>query len=243
MKMLRCFLEGLADMIFPKICLVCKNKIDASSVYGLICHQCWGKIKKNLPPFCHSCGRHLDTPDSEKKRCPRCLKTMLHFDRAFSPCVYTGVIKELIHMFKYNKKECLGTVLSKLMIEFIKEYGISIDYLDLIVPIPLAKTRLREREFNQSKILAALISQEFNKKILCDNLIRTRHTKTQTELDLDKRLSNIKGGFLLKQKEDIKGKKILLVDDVLTSGATCSEAAYVLKEAGALTVFVLTIAN
>ncbi len=146
-------------------------------------------------------------------------------------------------MFKYNRKEHLGPVLSKIMIEFIREYSISTDSLDLVIPVPLAKTRLREREFNQAQVLAILISQEFNKKILCDNLVRIRHTRTQTELDLESRLSNIKGSFQLKQKGDIENKRILLVDDVITSGATCSEAAYVLKEAGAREVLVLTIAN
>jgi ComF family protein len=241
--MLRWFMHGLADIIFPRTCLACKDKLGAISVHNLICSQCWSKVRINLPPFCHCCGRHLDKNNLTKNTCPRCLKTRLHFDRAFSPCVYTGVIKELIHSFKYNNKDYLGLTLSGLMIDFIREYNLPIDCLDLIIPIPLSKARLREREFNQARILGSHIGREFNKDVSNDALIRLRHTRTQTELDLDKRASNVKGSFSLTPKADIKGKKILLIDDVLTSGATSSEAAYVLKDAGAAIVFVLTLAN
>lgn len=77
--------------------------------------------------------------------CPSCLKKKLHFDRAFSPCVYEGAIKELIHEFKYKNKDYLGSVLSKPMINFIEEYNLPMEYLDLIIPVPLHSTRLRER--------------------------------------------------------------------------------------------------
>lgn len=146
-------------------------------------------------------------------------------------------------MFKYNSKDYLGAPLSGLMIDFITEYNLPIDYMDLIIPIPLHKTRLREREFNQAQILGNYIAQKFNKEIANDALIRLRHTKTQTELDLDQRLSNVKGSFAVTGKINIKGKKILLIDDVLTSGATCSEAAYALKNSGASIVFALTLAD
>lgn len=243
MNMLRRLMDGLADCLFPRICLACKDKLGESSVHNLICSQCWSKVKINLPPFCHSCGRHLEKGNLTKNICPRCLRTKLHFDRAFCPCVYTGVIKELIHLFKYNGKDHLGPALSGLMIDFIKEYNLPMDYLDLIIPIPLHKERFREREFNQAQILSNNISKEFNKEMANDCLMRMRHTKTQTELDLGQRMANVKGAFSLTKKTAIKGKNILLIDDVLTSGATSSEAAYALKDAGAAIVFVLTLAN
>jgi ComF family protein len=111
------------------------------------------------------------------------------------------------------------------------------------MPVPLHKTRLREREFNQAQILSNHIARKFNKKVSHDNLRRLRLTKTQTELEIGERLLNVKGSFTATKKEDIKGKNILLVDDVLTTGATCSEAACALKDAGANIVFVLTLAN
>lgn len=178
-----------------------------------------------------------------KNICPGCLKQKLHFDRAFSPCVYEGVIKELIHEFKYKSKDYLGQTLSRLMIEFIKEYNLPIDWIDLIVPIPLHKTRLREREFNQAQILSNHIAVEFKKSVSSDSLRRCRYTRTQTDLETGERLANVKDCFSIANTEEVRGKNILLVDDVLTSAATSSEAALALKTAGAGVVFVLTLAN
>jgi len=236
-------LKGLADIIYPKVCLSCKTKLDASSLDGIICRQCWGKIKRNAPPFCHSCGRHLEKAGFTKNLCPGCLKRKVHFDRAFSPCAYDGVLKELIHNFKYSGKDYLGRTLSKLMLEFIREYNLPMDYVDAIVPIPLHKTRLREREFNQAHILGVHIAKEFNKELFSDILIRHRNTQTQTELETAERLLNVRDSFSVNRKEMIRGKNLLLVDDVLTTGATSSEAARTLKDAGAGIVFVLTLAN
>jgi len=242
--MLREFLSSLVDIIYPKVCLVCKNSLkNVSSIDSTVCGQCWTKIKRNLPPFCNSCGRHLKKANLNKNICPTCLKKPLHFDRAFSPCIYDGAIKELIHEFKYKNKDYLGATLSRLMIEFIKEYDVPIDYLDLIVPIPLHPTRLREREFNQAEILSNYIAAEFNKNITDKILIRHRVTKTQTELETEQRFVNVQGSFSVTRKEGLKGKNILLVDDVLTTGATSSEAASALKGAGANIVFVLTLSN
>lgn len=129
------------------------------------------------------------------------------------------------------------------MIEFIKEYNLPIDFIDFIIPIPLHKTRLREREFNQAQILSDYIALKFNKKVIPDNLRRSRYTKTQTELEENDRFLNVKDSFVIDKSSDIKGKNILLVDDVLTTAATSSEAAYALKSAGANIVFVLTLAH
>jgi ComF family protein len=153
------------------------------------------------------------------------------------------VIKDLIHAFKYKNKDYLGAILGKLMIEFIKEYNLPINFIDLIVPIPLHKSRLREREFNQAEILSRGVGLEFNKEILRDAFIRQRMTKTQTELQPNERVRNVKDSFLVLDNKFIEGKNILLVDDVLTTGATSSEAARTLKNAGAGVVFVLTLAN
>ena len=129
------------------------------------------------------------------------------------------------------------------MIEFVREYDLPMDFIDFIIPVPLYKTRLREREFNQAQILSNYIAGEFNKTVLPDSLMRSRNTKTQTELERNKRLLNVKNSFSVIKKDDIKGKNLLLVDDVLTTAATSSEAAYALKNAGANIVFVLTLAN
>ena len=243
MIMLRRLISGLADIVYPRTCLACKSKLKYSTIDNLVCGPCWERIEKNTPPFCYSCGRHLEKSNFTKNICPACLKVRLHFDRAFSPCIYTGVIKELIHEFKYHGKDYLALPLGRLMVEFIREYNLPIEYVDSIVPVPLHKTRLREREFNQAEVLSRHIGREFKKEVSSDLLRRHRYTKTQTELETDMRLTNVKGSFSVNRQQSIKGKSFLLVDDVLTTGATSSEAAYALKEAGANIVFVMTLAN
>ncbi len=242
--MLRGLIKGFSEIIWPKRCLVCKDSVkEKAYIDGYICAGCWGKIKRNIPPFCYRCGRRLDSRSFTKTVCPGCIKKSLYFDRAFSPCVYEGPIKELIHEFKYHNKEYLGATLSKLMIDFVREYNLPIDFVDSVIPIPLYKSRLREREFNQARILSDYVAREFGKPMLDGVLIRKRPTRTQTELEDNARFLNVKDSFALTREDATKNMNLLLVDDVLTTGATASEAARSLKSAGANIVFVLTLAN
>lgn len=241
--MLRRFFRDLAGIIYPKICPGCKNKIDPQSAADFICDSCQARIKLNLPPFCRKCGRHLEASSLNTGSCPNCLVRKFNFDRAFSPCIFEGITKELIHGFKYRGKEYLAGPLSKIMINFIKEYHIPLEHLDLIIPMPLHKTRLREREFNQAEALGVLIGAEFNKEIDSSLLMRRRLTKTQTELPLDKRFQNAQESFSITKNARLKDKNLLIIDDVLTTGATASAAALALKEAGANKILILTLAN
>jgi competence protein ComFC len=241
--MLRGLLKGLKDLIYPNCCLVCKNKISSTNQRQLICTNCWDKIEQNLPPFCASCGRHLTPEAIEKNACPSCFRVNFYFDRAFSPCTYTGVVKKLIHEFKYSGKDYLGKPLGKLMHTFIRNYQLPITHLDFLVPIPLHKSRQREREFNQAEILSQEIAQQFNKQVLTDLLIRVKPTKTQTELTFQERCQNVEKSFSVTKPELIKDTNLLLIDDVLTTGATSNEAARCLKEAGAKKVLLLTLAS
>ncbi len=240
--MLRGLFKGLKDLIYPNGCLVCKNIIQSADQQQLICTNCWDKIEKNLPPFCASCGRHLDTQAIKENAC-LCHKFNYYFDRAFSPCKYTGTIKRLIHEFKYSGKDYLGKPLGKLMNTFIRDYQLPIEHLDFVIPIPLHKSRQREREFNQAEILSQQIGQEFNKKVLTNALIRVKSTKTQTELIFSERCQNVKNSFAVTKPELIKDANLILIDDVLTTGSTSSEAAKCLKEAGAKKVLLLTLAS
>jgi len=235
--------RGLKDLIYPNCCLVCKNKIPPLDQQRLICAGCWDKLEQNLPPFCARCGRHLDSQAIEKNACKSCSKFNFYFDRAFSPCKYTGTLKKLIHEFKYSGKDYLGKSLGKLMRTFIRDYQLPIEHLDFLIPIPLHKSRQREREFNQAEILSQEVAQEFDKKILTDLLIRVKPTQTQTELNFQERCQNVKRSFAVTKPELIKNANLLLIDDILTTGATASEAAKCLKEAGAKIVLLLTLAS
>ena len=242
-KFISKFITGLKDIIYPKTCLICKQDLASNCADELICVKCWTSIKKNTPPFCLRCGRNLDKKSLAKTYCPECLKNKMYFDRAFAPCVYEGPIKDLIHEFKYRKIDYLATTLSGLMVDFIREYAVPINSMDIIIPIPLHPARLREREFNQAELLARNIASAFTLLVSTDNLVRFRHTRTQAELQGPDRLENVKDSFLVKMPDRIKGKNILLIDDVLTTGATSSEASRALKSSGANSVIVLTLAN
>ena len=238
------FMDSLINMLLPKSCAVCRKSLKDNAIDGLICQDCWGRIKNNTPPFCTRCGRHIDKT-SGVKICPRCRRNDLNFDRAFSPCLYDGVLKELIHKFKYQNKDYLGKSLSRLLIDFIKEYELPVNFIDAVVPIPLHERKMREREFNQSEVLGEAIAREFNIELLKDGLFRVRDTVSQTDLADKERWTNIKDCFAVDMRiqNKIKGRNLLLVDDILTTGATCSEAASTLKKTGAGVVFVLTLAR
>jgi ComF family protein len=126
---------------------------------------------------------------------------------------------------------------------FINEYGLPMEDIDCLVPVPLHPTRLREREFNQALLLGRHIAEDFGKDMFGDAMVREKHTKTQTGLQFAERIANLSGSFKVTEPQAIKGKNVLLIDDVLTTGSTSSEAAAALKAAGAKIVFVLTLAS
>jgi len=241
--MLRQIVKGIKDLVYPEICLACKDPIKGHDEDRHVCTGCFNKIKLNIPPFCSVCGRHLENFKTHKSICPQCLRFSFNFDRAFAPCPYEGVIKELIHEFKYKGKRRLAGPLSALMIDFIRDYSLPIEYIDLVLPVPLSNTRLREREFNQAEALSRQISSVFMKNTPERALIRHRHTRSQADLEEGDRRKNILGSFKVAEPWAVKSKNLLLIDDVLTTGATLSEAAGALKAAGANIVFALTLAN
>ncbi|MCU0614249.1 MAG: ComF family protein [Desulfobacterales bacterium] len=241
--MLKRFFGAIIDIIYPRTCLSCNKALGENPVDEIICRKCWNSIRLNNYPFCLKCGRHIEEANVSLNSCPACRAQNLCFDRAYSACIYEGAIKKLIHALKYSEKEHLGASLSRLLIDFIREFKLKISEIDLLIPIPLHKSRLREREFNQSEILAGYIAREFKKTLSVESLSRRHRTRPQADLSFDKRLSNVKNSFIVDKKEMIFKKNILLIDDVFTTGSTCSDAARALKEAGAKKVIVLTLAN
>ena len=256
MYVFRDIIQGTCDLLYPRICLACKQMRVAACAHvftdapgntetpgHILCTRCIAEVRKSVPPFCHSCGRHLENPARFYTICPQCIKGKTRFDRAYSPCLYRGVIRELIHEFKYKGKDYLGKHLSAFMIDFAEEFDIAIQKMDFILPVPLHAARLREREFNQAYILASHIGSHFGKPVARHILQRHRQTKTQTNLDDHNRRINVQGSFSVSANADLQSKNILLIDDVLTTGATASEAAGALKDAGASIVWVMTLAH
>ncbi len=162
--------------------------------------------------------------------------------------LYEGTLREAIHLFKYEKKKSLAKPLGDLLIKHLeetcpragKEGGL--EKIDFVIPVPLHSKKLREREFNQSGLLARLVGRHFRKPVLEGNLIRKKTTTPQFELDRKERLKNVKGAFAIKRREEVKGKNLLLIDDVRTTGATLKECHKVLRRAGAKEIHMLTLA-
>ncbi len=150
-------------------------------------------------------------------------------------------MQRLIHLFKYENKTHLRHIFAYLINQFLESAPLKIRTYDCLVPIPLSSARFRERSYNQSELLARLLSKTHGISLSEKNLIRIRHTPNQALLRKKERWTNIQGAFRIKNPLSFKNKSVLLLDDLLTTGATVSEAAKALKENGALSVDVLTL--
>jgi competence protein ComFC len=198
-------------------------------------------IKFNSPPFCVKCSRHLPSSHTHPY-CRDCQKFPVTFDFAWSALSYCQPLKKLIRDFKYNQKTLLRHFFVKMMLQFIHVHNLDIHQFDLIIPIPLYSTRFRERGYNQSAYLAEGLSRTYNIKLNTNILGRQKHTKPQSLLDQKERWTNIQGAFTIKKPSLLRNKNILLIDDLMTTGATASQAAQVLKQSKANTVGVFTLA-
>lgn len=230
------------NLIYPLTCLVCRIRLNPLSDKPL-CEICWNKIEFNPAPFCRVCGRHLPAKSQKEVLiCKDCQKSSYFFKRAYSVCIYDGVIKECIHLLKYNRKLSLAKPLARLMVNFAHKF-LNMKKIDLILPVPLHKTKLRQRQFNQAKLLAKPLARAFSKELKDNLLIKIKSGPAQVNLSRAERLRNVYGSFKVKNSRHLKDKNILLIDDVLTTQATANECARILSEAGANRVDVFTLAR
>jgi ComF family protein len=201
-------------------------------------------------PLCTCCGEPFSSREGPDHFCEQCLRRARHFRRARALAVYDGCLAALIQSFKYRGKVQLARPLGALLLGAFGFYWGSAG-VDLIVPVPLHRSRLRRRGFNQALLLidrwpsmaragaASLGSTAIEPRVLR----RLRPTPPQTGLQRRERRHNLRGVFGLKDANRVKGRRVLLVDDVLTTGATADECARVLVQAGARWVDVLTLAR
>ncbi len=176
---------------------------------------------------------------SPDHQCGDCREKPPKYDRAISAAIYETALAEAIHLFKYSKKANWSKPLGRLLHTRVSDFG----KLDVILPVPLHAKRLRQREFNQSLLLAREVSLAFGIPLQVNNLRRVRWTQPQIELNGDERRKNVRGAFEVKWPDQVQDQSILLIDDVFTTGATVNECARVLKKAGTEVVNVLTVAR
>ncbi|QSZ27961.1 ComF family protein [Aceticella autotrophica] len=222
------------DLFFPPktTCLLCGEIIKEQF---MICKNCEKKLKFIDERACKICGKPLE----QYGICPDCENNRHIFDCNVSAFEYDEKMKELIARFKYYNERQLSDFFSYYMTESIKKRDWNID---VIIPVPLHKSKLNERGFNQSELIARNISYKLNVG-MSKALRRLRDTPTQTVLNREYRINNVKDAFKALYFDAIKGKNILLIDDILTTGATLDECAKVLKDAGATKVYTATIAT
>jgi len=231
---------ALLDVILPPICHICHSFIPNAGTLH-ICPSCHDSLPLVSSPLCSLCGIPFAGVGGDH-RCGACTVQPPHFDAALAHFLYEGPIRELIHAFKYNKNTHLRYPLALLALEGIS--GVPADYnLNLIVPVPLHRSRLRQRGFNQAVLLGRVLSRRLALPMVPDAIARTRATEPQIELSAAERRVNVRGAFSVKSSERIAGKRILLLDDVMTTGSTMNECAKELKRAGASAVFAVTIAR
>jgi competence protein ComFC len=239
--MLGKWLNAGLGLLYPEACQLCgRERADAAG--GFVCTQCQSQVKFIRPPFCQRCGLPFEGDLTTPFECGNCRDLDLHFRSARSAVVAKTIVREAMHRFKYQQALWFEPFLAGLLLrEAIP--ALRGEQWDLIVPVPLYPAKEREREFNQAGLLARHLSRATNIPVNARLLRRVVFTSTQTRLTRTQRAANMAGAFAMAGKIKLNGEKIILVDDVFTTGATTSACARALRRAGAGEVCVWTVAR
>jgi len=235
------FFKAFLDILFPPLCHVCRCYLSNPTDIHL-CDGCREKILAVSSPLCTICGVPFATENGIDHPCGHCLTTRRPFAGARAAARFEGPLQELIHRFKYGKKIHLSRPLGLLTATALGDFhpARSADY---IVPVPLHRKRLRARGFNQSQLIGQVLAKSWGIPLSVNNLRRIRWTDPQTGLSAAERERNIRGAFAVVAPNRLAGKRLLLVDDVYTTGSTITECAKYLLQSGAKEVHVVTVAR
>lgn len=229
--------QGLLDLLYPPRCLLCETELEE----GCLCISCIRAFQPLAPPFCDRCGVQV----RQAGVCEVCAEGAYPFyDGSAALAHFAGAIREAIHLLKYEERVALAEPLGDLLAEFVQKTpvfkGIA---FDVVVPVPLHRSRLRQRGFNQAERLAQRIEKRNGIPLESRELVRLRATRSQASLLGDARRRNLTNAFGIRSTLPFEGKTVLLVDDVLTTMSTVSECARVLKAGGAQKVSVVALAR
>ena len=231
--------RGLVSLFYPAYCALCSAPVERDET---LCWACLESAPRIRGPFCAKCSQPFPGAISDAFTCANCEDRVLHFDAAVSAFRSRGVVRKVMHDFKYGRQLHLRHLLGHWLAETMNDPRLAGRRFDFIVPVPLHPARKRERGFNQAQLLALELQPAW--RIPVQNVLRrTRYTTTQTQFDRRERMENLRGAFRLRRGCNVQGLRMLLVDDVLTTGSTLSECAAVLKRAGALSVHAATAAR
>jgi ComF family protein len=245
--MLTGFTQAALDLVFPALCPLCQTTLGADRRDPL-CGFCWGAITRLGRPRCHVCGAapllaptfdDASEPALPVPSCPACAADPPPYDYARSAALFEGALREALHAFKFSGKRALARPLGDLAAEHCA--ATLAEAIEAVVPVPLARERERERGFNQAELLAQRVARRLGVPVRPRWLWRVRPTRPQSDLAASERRANVRGAF--RASSQVSGRHVLVVDDVLTTGATLGECARALREGGARRVGVLTVAR
>lgn len=233
---------GLLDFIFTNICHICESAINEANV----CKPCLAKIRYiQGRALCSRCGMPFGfynlsfSAEYCGHLCGRCISGGYLFDMARSVAYYEGILRDMLHEFKYRGVLRLSRVLSHIL---IYNYPVEFDPVDVVIPVPLHLRKLRQREYNQVAVLGQELSKYIGSSFDPFVLRKQYDTRPQFEMKGEgERRRNVRGTFVIEDLRRIKGKSVLLLDDVFTTGSTLNECTGVLLKAGAGRVQVLTL--
>jgi ComF family protein len=233
-------MKRLLDILYPRRCIGCG--LSSPETFRHICWDCWSDTTRVEAPFCDLCGDPVAGAVDHDFICYSCSAEKPAFNGARSAARYDGVVGDALRKLKYEQALWLAPDLAVLLKNCLQaEYP---DYsFDLLVPVPLFHVRRRHRGYNQSALLAHELGKIMGSPSCASVLRRIKPTTSQTNLTAKERLSNVSKAFQSKNEARLAGRKVLLVDDVMTTGATVNACCKALKKGGAATVHVVTVAR
>lgn len=238
--MLRSFIHGIRRWLFPGVCNACGLLLH--ELESLFCEACRNALVGDTATTCPRCCTNVGVHADVSAGCPRCRDIKLHFESAFRLGYYDGVLRDAILKMKNIAGESLAYALGRMWAEHHRSRFEAIK-AQFVIPIPLHWTRRWVRGYNQSETLALAVAEELGLPCCPSWLRRVRNTPHQTALDGPRRVANMKDAFRCSRSAKVQGARILLIDDVLTTGATLSQAAKVLGKAGASVVVAAVLAH
>jgi len=231
-----------AELIFfPSFCQLCSALLESPQERA-VCQACWDQLKAPRHSFCLCCGRFYQGT-GEPHFCSDCLRARPPFSLHRSASKYEGILKDIILIFKYHHFKVLGEELAQFAYQALKEEEVLWQKIDAFIPVPLHPKRRRQRGFNQSQVIAEGLEKIKEIKVFKGILVKAKNVPAQTSLVAEDREKNVIGAFRVSKEDRVKGKRLLLIDDVYTTGATIRECSRVLKKAGAKEVKALTLAQ
>jgi len=237
---------SLFSLLFPSDCRICQTPLTSISSLP-VCRPCLARIVPLEGILCRVCGEKLfssHTDSGEGALCGMCCRAHPHFRRAVAFGPYEGALRDVVHLFKYDGVRPAAQLLGKLLHHAAGAMALPDSVI--VVPVPLWSGKRQDRGFNQAEAIAqTFLSFQSSSSIQLDTsvLVRTRETASQTGLTRHQRRANVRGAFAVVKPEKVKGRSILVVDDVMTTGTTAGECARILRRAGAKEVFVATVAR